>query len=279
MPEEQKQEVPLTSEEFGVSIDPATWTDPKQTFPGTIEVSTYRWASDDYRKATEFRPAITDPVPQWDVRVRRLDAKLVLPDGQQADAIRYGGIDLKKWSNADEALVKISSRFAKEWFIVNQWKSVFGKIEPPDLLVGRKAMFDFFPSKGFGGPIPARNVLVPVTVLPPEYEYTGDVRLIVVRERAEAGAEAAGTPEGQAAEAPGGAASLVLDDEEAKNRLVNEFLPGQNRNRLADIIQVLPPELRGQRILGELATGALIDELVAAGRIQVAPDGTITPKA
>src|SRR3989304_44466 len=125
MPEDEKV---LTSADLGVSIEPGTWVEPKQTFPGIVVVSRYRLASDEYKKATQFRPAIADPLPQWEFRVERLDARLLLPDGSQAPAIRYGGVDLRKWSNREQALVPISSAYAKEWFIVNESRKVFGKL-------------------------------------------------------------------------------------------------------------------------------------------------------
>jgi len=266
MPEEARTNEP-TSEDFGVSVDPATWVDPKETFPGIIEVSRKRWASDEYKKETEFRPAITDPLPQWDIRVRRLDAELVLPDGSKVPAIRYGGIDLKKYSAREQALVPISSRFPKEYWIANEWKRVFGKIEPTETLEGKYAMFDFYPSKSFGGSMPARNVLVPVSVLPPDYQYTGEVRLITVRERAETeGATEATTPS---------ATEPELSADEAQTALL-PYLVGKNRNDPASIITSLPPELRLAGILTSLATGDLIKDLQAAGTIEVATDGTIS---
>ena len=229
MPEDEKV---LTSADLGVSIEPGTWAEPKQTFPGIVVISRYRLASDDYKKATQFRPAIADPLPQWEFRVERLDARLLLPDGSQAPAGRYGGVDLKKWSNRENALVAISSAYAKEWFIVSESKRVFGKLEPPDALVGKKAMFDFYPTKTFGGSIPSRNVLVPTELLPPDYEFKGEIQIIQVRARdgEEGGAEVAETT-----------ASVAQAATEPSDSEVLPYFAGKNAKDPAAIITALPP--------------------------------------
>lgn len=257
----------------GVSIDPATWEDPKQTFPGVVEVSHYRYASDEYRAATQFRSAIPDPLPQWDLRVRRLDAVLLLPDGSQVAAFRYGGIDLKKWVEREHRLVLVSSRFPKEWFIASEWKRVFGQVSPPENLVGRKAIFDFYPTKGFGGSMPARNVLVPVQVLPPDYEFTGETQIIPVREKGDDGSTPA-----TVSVAPSDEDASASGTVPASFDLV-AFLTGKNRNDPATIISSLPVDLRQPGIVSGLATGSLIDALSKDGQISIADDGTITAVA
>ncbi len=188
------------TDDFGVSIDPATWEDPKETFPGIVEVSTKRWASEKYLESKTFWEGfnpIGARLPQWDLRVRRLDALFVLPDGEQVPAFRYGGVDLKKWSNRERKFADLSSRYHKEWYIVSEWKRIFGRVEPPETLVGRMAMFDFYRSKSFpGSSMPSTNVLVPSSLLPPTYTFTGEVRLIQVPAREAEGTEAATESEG-----------------------------------------------------------------------------------
>jgi len=263
------------TEEFdfsSVSIDPATWEEPKQTFPGLVVESQYRLADENYKKATQFRPAITEPLPQWSCRVKRLDAILELPDGSRADAIRYGGIDLKRWSREESRLVNISARYPKEFEISSEWKRVFGQTQPPEILQGRMAMFDFYPSKMYaGGRFAASNVLLPVSVLPPDYQYTGEVRVIKVPEKPTDGAAGDGAP------VPGPASGPALSEDQALDVLVANVLPGQRANQVAAIIGSLPPELRSfNSIMEGLASGRLIPRLQSEGRITVATDGTIS---
>ena len=268
MPEGEEGKA-LTSADLGVSIEPGTWVEPKQTFPGIVVVSRYRLASDKYKEATQFRPAIADDLPQWEFNIERLDAKLLLPDGSQAPAIRYGGIDLRKWSNRESTLVPISSAYAKEWFVVSENKRVFGKLEPPEALVGKKAVFDFFPTKSFGGSIPSRNVLVPTELLSPDYEFTGDVQIIQVRARE--GDEARSDDASSDAGTPTPAATPEPTDAE-----VLPHLAGKSTSDPAGIITALPAELRSAKVLNGIATGTLFEALKAAGKIAVADDGTIS---
>lgn len=257
--------------ELDVNIDPASWEDPKETFPGVVEVSQKRFASAEYKAGKTFWEGF-DPdaheIPQWDIRVRRLDAVILLPDGQQVPAIRYGTIDLRKWSNRERKFVGLSSRYTKEWEIVNAWKKVFGKVEPPTALEGRKGMFEFFRSKSFAGSsMPAKNVLLPVSILLPDYEYDGEVTVFTARERpTEDTVVADATPE---TDVPN--ATTPLDIEE-----VIPFLKGANRNKVGDIVSNLPAELRQPQLISALATGTLFDELTEAGKIAVATDGTIS---
>jgi len=257
-------------DDFGVSIDPASWEDPKETFPGVVEVSEKRWASDKYKESKTFWEGFdpATPIPQWDLRVRRLDAVLVLPDGTQAPAVRYGTIDLKKWSNRDRKLVPLSSAYKKEWLIVNEWKRIFGKVEPPEVIVGKIAMFDFFRSKALpGSSMPATNVLLPVTVLPPDYTFDGEVRLFQVRERADDStsetADESGVKE---------AAVITTIDPNA----ILPFINGKNRKDATGIITSLPEELRQPTLLSQIATGALFEQLASDKKIEIAPDGTIS---
>jgi hypothetical protein len=252
----------------GFSIDPSTWVEPKQTFPGKIIVSAMRWSDEKYNQATEFRPALPRPVAQWDVRVQCLDRMYLLPDGSQAEVIRYGGIDLQKWSARDEAIVPIHAGFQKETLITGEWKRVFGTTEPPEILVGKFAEFEFYPAKrGARGRI-MTNVLIPTAVLPPDFTFAGDVELIqVTREQqesrgtdAEATTEASTTPEAPA--------------EEVAEQLVN-FLVGQKADNAAAIIGALPDTLRTQSVLGGIASGDLLKELVDQKRITVGSDQVI----
>lgn len=262
MPEEETTD---QAEFDGFSIDPSTWVEPTQEFPGEVVVSCYKWANDKYKAATPFRPQIEEPLPQWDLQVKRLDASLLLPDGSKADAIRYGGIDLKKYSKQAGGLVPINMGNQKEYFIMGEWKKAFGTIEPPDRLVSMKAMFTLYLSKKFGGPTPSKNVLVPTAVLDPDYTYDGEVQVFQVQARE--GDDQGTTPE---AEAP----TILLEESEAWEKLV-DVLVGTNADETRKLLQDLPAELRLPKLMAGLATDDAVKRLVDEGWITVAADGTI----
>lgn len=276
----------------GFSIDPSTWMEPKETFPGIVLVSEYRWCTDKYLDEVTLRianqaqltidkvlellkaanPTGVAKIPQWDLRVKRLDTILQLPDGSQADAIRYGGFDLVKWSNRDNTFVAINPNYGKEAFISGGWKKIAGHTEPPTILVNRMFTFDYFPSKKFGGAMPAKRVLVPTEVLPPDYKFTGEVNIIVVPDRGDtvATGDAGGTT------ASGGAGVPVLTEDVAIELLITTVLPDQNAKQAAKLLAALPQELWIPSIQSGIATGKLLDMLAAEGRIVIAPDGTIS---
>ena len=271
----------------GFSIDPSTWVEPKETFPGIVLTSEYRWCADKYLDEVTLRianqsqltvdkvlellktanPTGVAKIPQWDLRVKRLDTILQLPDGSQADAVRYGGFDLVKWSNRDNTFVPINPNYGKEAFISGGWKKVAGHTEPPTILVGRMFTFDYFPSKRFGGAMPAKRVLVPTAVLPPDYKFAGEIAIIVVPDRGDA--VAADTTE---AVAPTSGASY----DELIDKLVATVLPGKNAKQAAKLLAALPQELWVPEIQSGLATGDLITKLAAQQRIVIADDGTIS---
>ena len=249
----------LSAADIGVSIDPATWKEPVQTFPGIIEASEYRWASDDYKKETEFRPRIDEQLPQWHLVVVRMDAVLITSDGEEVPARRYGGIDLRKYSKAEGGLVDINPRHAKEHFIMTEWKKVALEIEPPDPLVGRKFIFNYWQTKAFGRNV-GRNVLVPVQVLSPDYEYDGEIQRIQLppRENVEEGEVTAGT---------------TPPTEDTLEAALIEALKGKTKDDHQEILSSLPEWARTTSIVTGVATGSLIDKLVEEGKVSVSGDG------
>jgi hypothetical protein len=285
--EEQLAEVPVE----GFSIDPSTWVEPKESFPGYVAVSDYRWCNQKYldgvvtRIAGQARitqEAVLDSlravnptkvalIPQWDLRVKRLDTVLQLPDGSQVDAIRYGGYDMVKWNNVQNAFVPINPNDGKEAFISGEWKRIAGQTEPPTLLAEKFFNFDWWPAKRFGGSMPAKRVLVPTGVLPPDFTFTGEVRIIQVPDRGDGQESTSGATSGGAAPA-----ANLLSLEDAVSKLVTDILPGTNNKQMGALVQALTPDMRSREILEGVATGALVKKLEAEGRIVVAADGTIS---
>ena len=296
MTEEQTDQAVQAAGPQGFSIDPASWVEPKESFPGQVLVSAYRWSDPKYLDGVVARivkdsagteqakspeqvleglaavnPDHLPMIPQWDLRVKRLDTILQLPDGSQADAIRYGGYDLVKWSNRDGAFVQINLNYGKESFIGGQWKKIAGTTEPPSVLEGKFFNFDFYPNKKFGGAMPAKRVLVPTQVLPPNFTYSGEVNTIVVPDRGD-GAEAAA--ESTESAAPG---VSTLTGDKADDALCAFLIANScDTSNSAGILTELPAELRGPDVLGGIANGDIVKRLESEGKIAIAADGKVT---
>ncbi len=270
----------LTAEEKaaleGLNLDPGTWEDPKQTFRGIVMVSEIGFASEEYRAATEFRPAITEPLPQWNYRIRRLDAQRSELDGSIGEVFYYGGHDLKKFNaranDGQGGLVPLSARYPKEWFISTENKKVFNTIHPPENLIGKIAMWDYYQTKAFGS-VTAKRVLVPASILPPDYTYTGEKVTFQAREKeGEAGVEASADGVAQNGTATNGTAMLSIEQAKA---ILPALLVGQKRDDPASIIAAIPAEARLPEVLSGVATQDLLKEFVEEGTIVIAEDGLI----
>ena len=268
----------ITAKDIGFSLD-SPIEDPKISFPGLIVVSEYRLASERFKEATDFRPQITGEIPQWDIAVKRLDAIRQGLDGSQRDALYpYGpsdlrAVSLKKWSAREQALVRFTSRHPREHLMVTEFKRLFGTIEPPEGLVGKLAMFDFWPEKR-AGRVSVRNVLTPTSILPPDYKYVGEITTLLDREwnteeQAVNGGVDPVEPTTRAA----------LTEAEALSRLLsNGVLQGKKKDDIPGIIAAMPAELRIPPIMTPLALGQLIPKLEKDGLIEITAEDTINVK-
>jgi hypothetical protein len=256
----------------GISIDPATWEDPKQTFPGEIITSEFRLATEEYRAETEYRPAITEDLPQWDLRIKRLDAIRVELDGSHSDVIYYGGIDMVRYNartnDGRGGLVPISSRYPKEWDITNAHKKLFGTVQPPEVLIGKLAMFDFFQTRAYGT-VTAKRVLLPASVLPPDWTFDGEKIVFTARERD----EDAPVDSGAGAPSTDGSASLLPEVEALA--LIPAAINGQKATDVAGIIAAIPQNARLPNVVNGIATQELLEELKTQGKIAINGDGVI----
>jgi hypothetical protein len=257
--------------------DPATWEDPKESFPGIIEVSEIIPCTQEYlEKFCSVRDItgaarekiIADSFPRWDLRIKRLDCELQLPDGSRVAAMRYGGFDLRKWNNQQSALIRLNSRHAKEHMVRTAYQKVFGTIEPPSVLVGKMFMFDFYGTKNIRN-FAYTNVVVPTTVLAPDYTFEGEVRVIIVTRD-----EDAGTTEDAASNGTGTVEQL---SETAAMDVVVGAIVGQKATDPAGLIGAVPQEAQLNSIVSGLALGkeGLVKELVEAGKVAIGDDGII----
>lgn len=293
MTEEQVEQTAPQVE--GFSIDPGTWEEPKETFPGLVLVSAYRWSDETYLDNVVSRivkdsagteqalsseqvltmlaavnPQHIPQIPQWDLRVKRLDAIFQLADGSQADAVRYGGYDLLTWSKRENTWTNTNPNIGKAALIGNQWKKIAGTIEPPSVLEGKFFEFEFYASKRLGGTMPAKKVLLPTAVLPPNYAYSGTVTTIVVPDSSDQGTAAETTE----AAAPG---TATLSGDEADTALCAFLIESQaDTGNSAGILTTLPAELRGPEVLGGIASGELVKRLESEGKIAIAAGGKVT---
>jgi hypothetical protein len=264
---EGKEEVTFA----GVSLDTSDWVDPSIKFPGEIVTSEFREGSDEYREAyCRVRnidlSELTEPIPQWQIEVKRLDAIAVNPDGSEEPSIFYATIDLKKWSNETKSLVPLSSRNQKEHFIVSRWTEVFMQLQPPSRLVGLKGNFEFWPTKAFGSFV-SKRVLVPTGALDESFQFTGEVRRIPRRPREDEGS--AGTTDAAATAAPSNGAVL------APSAAVLAAIAGLAEDAdQAALLQAIPAKELDAPIVEAVTSGSFISSLIESGTVKV-EDGKI----
>ena len=270
MVEEENQEA--ETEDYGFDIDPANWEELKETFPGKVVESVYQAPNEKYRAATSFRPEIPEELPngtkiiQWSCIVERLDARFINPEGEEFPVRRFVTVDSHKWNAKKKLWTPMSRAFKKETYITATWKRAFGQIQPPSVLIGKIALFDLYRDKDFGGQFTARNVLVPVQVLAPDYAYDGDVQLIQTRGEGERA--------GEGEQSAPSSTNNLLSDEEAIEALI-PILIGKEKASVATILSSLPSEIRTSTVMTGVATGSLIDTLEAEGKIKVDDSGVI----
>lgn len=265
-----------------VGIDRKGWIEPSELYPAEVVVSHYRECDEKYMLPNDFRKiALPRPIWQWDLRVKALDRVLETPEGERVDAIRYGGFDLERLNTREyerlvakgtdphqaalAAIEPVNIFSNKEGEISDSWSGVFGNIEPPEVLEGKKIMAEFFPQKRVGRRNVAKRVLLAREALPPDYTFDGEVEVIKLQRR-----DDEDTPEPTSTEGTSHTASAT-DAKAAIPALLN----GKNKNNLQDIIKAVPAELRNGNVIQALIDGSLLNELQTEGTITVTSDGTI----
>ena len=259
------------------SIDPRSWIEPKETFPGRVIVSAYRLCDPKYMEPNQFRTVrLPRQIWQWDLRVERLDAVYQLPDGSQVPVVRYGGYDLERYNSRKGEIEPTNLRSNKEVLIGNAWVTCFTTIEPPESLVGKIADFEFYPSKRISRNV-AKNVLLPIRALPPDWTFVGNKEVFIVTREAQEARDAAAGGGGSAAQSTTGtiAPTGVVVSVAVATTQLPELLHGKNRNDIAGLINSLPSEVRHGDIIDGLISGTLIEQLARDGKITLGADGTI----
>jgi hypothetical protein len=255
-------------------FDPKKWEEPREDFPGEVIVSELIPIPEKFRKATAFRPDLpetyekdghTIPLSQWHYVVRRLDAEYLLLDGNTAPVDVHRSVDFQKWSRRENRIVPLSQINKRESFIINGFNSVFGSLEPPDRIVGQKANFTNYPEKSFDNSnYSAKNVLVPESMLPPDYQYPKELQVFKQTRVREENPDDAAAPVAE-----------DLSDDEITALIVSAF-NGKTKDASVDIMRGLPAGAQREPFATGLATGNIVDDLASRGLVTIDESGVIS---
>lgn len=275
---------------FNLSLlDPSSYEEPKELVPVRVKVSRLKWSDPKYNEATEFRPAFPnrgdgygpngDSIQQWDLQLERLDAVYVHEDGsdfidaegnnlgQTVPVIIYAGVDLEKLDKRSGSIRGLAKARGKEPMVVNAWTKLIGSLVPdPSKVEGQFFMVETYREKEIAPGFFAKNVVLPVEVLPPTYQYDGEISRF--KAKADTGGGTTGEAVAQGASQPvqGG----VSPTEAAT--AIRQFL--QSEGLSADEVDVsilghpnFPADARIEPFTTAIATGALagtLDEVLGA---------------
>jgi len=176
----------MTDEETLLSpdilLDPATWAESYEEFPGKVIECRFRPSGEKYNETL----GLMRPIKQWQVIVERLDAIYDLPDGTTAPVRVYLTIDLERQvgqgPNARIVASLKKDTESKGTFCVGAWiKAGFDIGRDPSTAEGTVAMFRRWRSKQFGT-LTAKNLLIPTEKLPAGYSYEGEISRFVVQQ-------------------------------------------------------------------------------------------------
>ena len=247
------------------TIHPDTWIAPSETFPGEIVESYYRDANDGYKAANTFRPA-QERIAQWYIRVKRLDAVVDMPDGSQKDAMaRFWSIDLEKYDQRKKTMVPVGPQFRKEYEIITEFNKVFDAGHDVESLVGKKAMFEFWPKKKMASGRVADNVLIPTSVLEPTYTFDGEVQHFEGRDDYDDDTSTNATS--------GDNLAGAINSAEADQALAKWYV-GQTVEQAQSQVQNMPTELINDHA-GDVASGSAAARLISSGLLAQTSDGIL----
>lgn len=275
--------------DFNLSLlDPAALEEPKETFPVKVVRSRLRWSAPEYNGPTTFRGAFPfrgaghgpegNSVQQWALVLERLDAVYYHEDGSPFDVrdaegnptgktaqvvpvIVYAGIDLEKMDK--NGVVKgIMKTRGKEPFVLGAWTKTAGSLVPdPSVIENRFFTVERFREKEIAPGFFAKNVVIPVAVLPPTFEYTGTVL------RFKAGREA--TDESVNEAASGGSASAAVSKDEAAAQIAaflsEKGISPENADVTVLGLPDFPTAARIEPFMTAAATGNLAATLAGFG--------------
>jgi|FLYL01.1.fsa_nt_gi hypothetical protein len=257
----------MDNQNFNVSLlDPSSWEEPRETIPVRVKVSRFRWSAPEYNRATSFRQAFPyrgegygpegNSIQQWDLQLERYDAVFVRPDGTEVPATLYAGVDLEKLDSSG-VLKPIMRTRGKEQFIITAWTRVVGSLVPdPSRIEGMNLLVERYREKEIAPGFYAKNVIVPIEVLPPDYRYTGPVQKFRVRATEPATESVSNATESKAGE---------VSVEQAAS-LIRQFLASRGISAEKAPVSILadpefPAAARIEPFLTAIATGGLAEVL------------------
>jgi hypothetical protein len=268
-------------------MNPEALEEPKETFPVKVLRSRLRWSSPEYNAANSFRQAFPhrgpgygpegNSIQQWALVLERQDAVYYHEDGspfevrdadnkptgqtaQTVPVIVYAGIDLEKMDK-NGVIKGIMKTRGKEPYVLGAWTKSAGSLTPDaSVIEGRFFTVERFREKEIAPGFFAKNIVVPVAVLPPTFTYTGEVQ------RFKANREANDASVGEAV-AAGASASV---SKEAAAAAIASFLAEKGIDPGSADVTVLglpdfPKEARIEPFMTAAATGNLAATLAGFG--------------
>lgn len=162
-----------------ILLDPSKWTEPTEQFFGkvvTCKLGTTDDAKDkEGRTFTELR-GLPRAIRTWHVVIERLDAVYDLEDGRTAPVHVYMTIDLERYVDGKFIPATINKGNNKATFTVTKWSDAGLRLAPkPEANEGKLCEFERLRSKMFGT-MAAKDITYPLTILPENFEFKGDVR-------------------------------------------------------------------------------------------------------
>ncbi len=271
---------------FNLSLlDPNSYEEPKELVPVEVIKSAFRWSAEEYNKGSEFRAAfpqrgtaggpLGNSIQQWDLQLKRLDAVFYHEDGShffgqegtdqgaEIPVIMYAGVDLEKMDKKTSIVHPLAKTRGKEPMVVNAWTKLVGALIPnPEKIEGTFLQVESFREKEMGGGFFAKNVVLPIEILPPTFTFTGEMQRFKAKVRVE-GDTADGDVQG------GGSAPTAGGDVKAAAEAIIEFLSANSLTAESVDVAVLghpnfPAASRIEPFTTACATGELAKALAEA---------------
>ncbi len=245
-------------------LNPDTWKDDVRVIVGEIDRIGVRDAHPNYKAKMGITNPDEVPIPQFEVVIRRFDRVLVYPDGREVPAPETMTINLVR-RDGKGGFQPYGKGNNLPYTVIKKWREVLGDLD--EKLRGVKGRFEVYFKYTVGGFTHNRTVILPLEVLPPDYEYTGPVSRYEVR-RAEM--------EDSASEAtPNEVTSSDSDD--ALLALRDAVVMAGTVKAVVSAVAYLDTAYRREPYLSWILNGTVIDLLKERGLIEIDDGGKILP--
>lgn len=246
------------TQEFYDLLDPSQWKEEPEVFPGYVQYASVRDAHPRYKQTLGIPE--DKPYPQFVAIVRRYDRKFVNERGEEWEAPIRVSVDLlRRIGRGEEMRFGSPSRRGKTALVLEGWRAVFGDLNPPESLVGLKAMWKYYREYNLGG-VAARDVLIPVEILDASYQYTGPVRKTTVRSEREIEETETATTE---------------TEEQALLALRDAVIKAGSVKSLISALSYLDKQYQKEPYMSWILSGAVLEKLKDAGLVEIDDGGKI----